>query len=190
MQDVKSLSDEELVDLVCKKDQELYQEVVNRYQDKLMRYANFLVGDENKAADVVQEAFIKAFVNLKSFNTKKKFSSWIYRIVHNESINYLKKHKKEISLEDNDWIKKTIKSKHNVEKDFTKKEITNMIKLSFKKIPLKYSEVLTLFYLEEKSYEEISDVLRMPTGTVGTRINRGKKQLKAIFEKNGGKDYV
>ena len=116
---IKNLSDEALVELVCSQNQELYAEIVRRYQDKLMRYAHYLTQNEDQAADVVQEAFIKAFINLKGFNTKKKFSSWIYRIVHNQAINYLKKYQKEISLEDNQWLEQRIKSSDNIEDSYS-----------------------------------------------------------------------
>jgi len=96
----ENLSDEGLVGLVRSKDQELYAVLMRRYQAKLLRYANYLVRNNQRAEDVVQEAFIKAFVNLQGFNTKKKFSSWIYRIVHNEAINQLKKYSKEVRLTD------------------------------------------------------------------------------------------
>ncbi|KPJ70922.1 hypothetical protein AMJ51_00545 [Microgenomates bacterium DG_75] len=190
MKKIKSLSDEELIELVRNKDQELYKEVVRRYQTKLMRYATGLIQDEDKAADVVQESFIKAFVNLRGFNTKKKFSSWIYRIVHNEAINYIKKHKKEISLENNKWVERAAKSNEDVEEDFNQKEAKEMLYLSLKELPLKYRSPLVLFFLEEKTYEEISDVLRIPIGTVGTRINRGKKMLRLIYKKKGGEVYA
>jgi len=190
MEDIKNLNDEELVELVRNKDQELYSELVKRYQNKLIHYALYLIQDEDKAADIVQESFIKAFINLNGFNIKKKFSSWIYRIVHNETINYIRKHKKEISLENNKWIEETIKGKEDVEESFNKKEVKEMLDLSLKELPIKYRSPLTLFYLEEKTYEEISDVLRMPVGTVGTRINRGKKMLKVIYKKKEGENYA
>ena len=190
MKDFKKLADEKLVELVCNQDKELYRFLVKRYQDKLMRYAFYFVRDENKAADIVQDSFIKVFVNLKGFDTKKKFSSWIYRIVHNEAINFLKKLKKEISLEANRWLEQALKSREDLEKDFDRKEAKKMLFVCLEKLALKYRTVLVLFYLEDKSYEEISDVLRIPVGTVGTRINRGKKMLKLIWERNGGEIYA
>ena len=72
MKDVENLSDEELVHFVRSQDQELYAELVKRYQEKLVRYAIYLSNDPEKAADIVQEAFLKAFVNLKGFNIKKR----------------------------------------------------------------------------------------------------------------------
>jgi RNA polymerase sigma-70 factor (ECF subfamily) len=190
MKKLEKLTDEELIDLVRTQNQELYREVVRRFQDKLLRYAVYLIGDEAQTADVVQEAFIKAFINLQSFNLKKKFSSWIYRIVHNQAVNYLKKHSREISLDNNQWLEETIESGTNIEEEFDKKELRQMLNSCLQELPLKYRSALVLFYLEEKSYEEISDVLRMPVGTVGTRINRGKKLLAGICRRRGGEVYA
>lgn len=190
MKNLEKLTDEELIDLVRNKNKELYSEVVRRFQDKLLRYAVYLLGDEDRAADVVQEAFIKAFINLQSFNLKKKFSSWIYRIVHNQAINFLKKHSREISLDNNQWLEETIESGTNIEKELDQKELRTMLNSCLQELPLKYRSVLVLFYFEEKSYEEISDVLRMPVGTVGTRINRGKKIMAVLCHQKGGEVYV
>ena len=102
MADVRTLSDEELVTIIRKNDKEQYAEIVRRYQDKLRRYATVLVHDDQRALDIVQESFIKAFIHLQGFNTKKKFSSWLYRIVHNEAINAVKKTRKEVSFDNTD----------------------------------------------------------------------------------------
>jgi len=100
MSDYEKLSDEEIVEKVRSKNQELYSIIVERYQNKLLRYANNLIKDEDKASDVIQDSFIKAFINLNGFDVKKKFSSWIYRIVHNEAINIAKKYQKELPILD------------------------------------------------------------------------------------------
>ena len=182
MRNGKYVSDEKLVKQVINKDQELYSEIVKRYQDKLIRFAVKILGDKHKADDVVQEAFIKAFVNLRGFNTKKKFSSWIYRIVHNEAINLIRKYKKETSLDKNLWLKETVKDKTDIENNFTKEETAKMLNSCLNSLPAKYRSPLVLFFFEEKSYEEISDVLRIPTSTVGTRISRGKKMIRTVCE--------
>ena len=179
MHDLKSISDEELVAKVRKEDKELYAEIVNRYQYKLMKYATYLIHDEQKAADVVQEAFIKAYVNINGFNTKKKFSSWIYRIVHNQAMNLVKKYHKESPMDKNmDWS-----SDSNLEEEFDKKHIQEMVQACLDNMPVKYSEPLILYFMEDYSYEDISDILRLPMGTVATRINRGKILLKNICQK-------
>jgi len=190
MKKKESLSDEELVEVVRREDNELYIEVVKRYQEKLLRYAGYLVNDESIAEDVVQESFIKAYKNLFSFDVRKKFSSWIYRIVHNEAINYLRKNKNEVSYEANKGLVDLMASNEDVELAVERKELVKKVRECLGFLPLNYREPLSLFFLEEKNYEEISDILRMPIGTVGTRINRGKAVLKKICEKKGGKDYV
>ena len=179
MKDLSKLKDEEIVKLVRDRDKEIYSEIIKRYEDKLMRYAVRLVGNEQKASDVVQESFIKAFVNLKGFNIKKKFSSWIYRIVHNEAVNEMKKYKREMPLFDN---LKIADNDDQIEK-ISKKEIVKETKECLDKIPFKYAEPLILYYLEEKTYQEISDILRMPIGTVGVRIKRAKVLMKKICQK-------
>ena len=91
MANAKALPDEELVELIIKDDQELFGERVTRYQDKLERYILRLGSSKEQSQDVVQDTFIKAFKNLRGFNQSLKFSSWIYRIAHNEAINLFKK---------------------------------------------------------------------------------------------------
>lgn len=176
----EELSDEEIIEKVRTSDKDLYALIIDRYQKKLIRYANNLIKNEEKAIDIVQESFIKAFVNLNSFDTKKKFSSWIYRIVHNQVENIRKKYKQETPLLE-EW---DFESKDDIEKDFEQKETIEKVEKCLKEIPLIYSEPISLYYIDEKSYEEISDILKIPMGTVATRINRAKIIIKKICQKN------
>ncbi len=178
MDDNEKLTDEEIVEQVRSLDQEFYAVIVERYQAKLLRYAKSLIKDEHAATDVVQESFIKAFINLKGFDVKKKFSSWIYRIVHNEAMNTVKKYPKEIPLSDDI----DFPSSENIENDIEQKEMAVLVEKCLGKIPLSYSEPLALRYIEDKSYEEISDILRMPMGTVATRISRAKILMKRVCQ--------
>lgn len=178
MEDLKKLTDEELAHYVRTKNKEAYVEIMARYQEKLLRYATYLSHDEMKASDIVQNSFIKAFTYLNSFDKKKKFSTWIYRITHNEAMNEVVKFKNELPiLEGVDFA-----SDENAELEYSNKQIQETIKVCLGEIPLIYSEPLELMYLEDKSYEEISDILRIPIGTVGTRINRAKKLMKKVCQ--------
>jgi RNA polymerase sigma-70 factor, ECF subfamily len=174
------LSDEEIVDQVRTTDKNLFAVIIERYQKKLLHYANSLIKDEDKAVDIVQASFIKAFVNINSFNIENKFSSWIYRIVHNEALNLIKKYPGETPLLDD----LDFKSDENVEEDFIQKETKAQVEKCLKEIPILYSEPLSLYYIDNKSYEEISDILRIPMGTVAIRISRAKKLMKNICQKN------
>ena len=178
MDEIKNFSDEQLADYVRHQDKEAYFEIVQRYQNKLLRYVSTITNDEAKAADIVQNVFLKAYINLNSFNDKKKFSTWIYRITHNETINELVKYKNETPLLEN----MDFRGGDDLETDFSKKEIKEKVKKCLISLPFKYSEPISLFFLEEKSYEEISDIMRLPVNTVGTRINRGKKLMKKICQ--------
>jgi len=179
MQNISTLSDSDVVKLVREKDKELYVEIIKRYQKKLLRYASYIMGDEHTGADVVQESFIKAFVNLNGFDIKKKFSSWIYRIVHNEAVNMLSKHKKQRPM--NDEIEHD--SRIDLEDEFIKNELIARTHHCLEQMPMIYKEPLSLYYLDEKSYEDISNILRIPVNTVGTRVNRAKKMMKKICQK-------
>ena len=179
MKHLDELSDEKLVQKIRSEDKEFFREIIKRYEAKLLRYASYLIGDDDKAADVVQGAFIKAYTNLNGFNVNKKFSSWMYRITHNEAINVVNKHKKTVYLDKSIDLDSGI----DLEDDLIKKELMRHAHYCLDKMPLKYSEPLTLYFLESRSYEDISDILRIPTGTVAVRISRAKAIMKKICEK-------
>lgn len=171
------LPDEQLIEIIRENDQELYAEIIKRYQAKLSHYLRKFVCDADELEDILQDVFIKAYKNLYGFDAKKKFSSWIYRIAHNEAVNYLKKNSRtKISLDEVEYkiADEKIDLDGHIDKAFLKKEIGRCMK----NVKLKYREPLILFYFEQKSYEEISDILRIPTSTVGTLISRGKKIIK------------
>jgi len=176
------LSDEQLIKVIREKDRELYSEIIKRYKTKLSHYLRKFICDADELEDILQDVFIKAYRNLHGFDIKKKFSSWIYRIAHNEAVNYLKKNSKiKISLDEVEYkiVDEKIDLNGHIDKVFLKKEIGKYLE----SIKLKYREPLILFYFEQKSYEEISDILRIPTSTVGTLISRGKKIIKEKLEK-------
>lgn len=178
METISHLSDEAVVLLVRTTDKEAYAEIIRRYQVKLLRYVSFLVANNAIASDVVQDSFIKAYINLNGFNTKKKFSSWIYRIVHNEAMNVLHKQKRLQPITESFEYA----SSEDIEDDFIRKELITKTHDCLLTIPVMYREPATLYYLDDKTYQEISDILRIPIGTVGTRIRRAKTQLKNICQ--------
>jgi len=179
MKGLSKLSDEKIVLLVREKDKNFYSEIIRRYEKKLLGYANYLTFDDSDAADVVQNTFIKAYINLNGFKIKNKFSSWIYRITHNEAMNILNKRKKQVQFDQNIDFDSGV----NLEDEVILKELRSHTQNCLKQMPVIYSEPLSLHFLEEKSYEEISDILRVPIGTVGTRISRAKSIMKKICQK-------
>lgn len=177
-----SLTDEQLVTFVLKKDRELYGEIIRRYEKKLAHYLQKFIHDRDELEDILQDVFIKAYRNLNNFDVQKRFLPWIYRIAHNEAINFIKKYSKEvISIDQSEWdvIDKSLEVSEKVDRVLLKKKIEE----GLSKMKLKYREPLMLFFFEGRSYEEIGDILLMPTNTVGTLIRRGKNILKIFLDK-------
>jgi RNA polymerase sigma-70 factor, ECF subfamily len=133
--------------------------------------------------DILQNVFIKAFENLNSYDDNYKFNSWIYRIAHNETVNYLKKNKKiGISFVDIDLISPILFAKESSDESVLTEEKKLEIEKVLDKIDIKYREILVLNFFEDMSYDEISDILKIPISTVGTRVRRAKEKVKMELE--------
>lgn len=183
---LKEKTDAELVSLSLK-NPDHFAELVDRYEKKLFRYVRRLSGLEAESIeDVLQEAFIKIYTNLNDFDPKFNFSSWTYRITHNETINYLKKNKKQIVLPLETDDKETmnlidaLESETDISSDMVQKEMGEKVRQGINLLPEKYREILVLRYMEDLDYKEISEILRIPMGTVATTINRAKEKFKKI----------
>lgn len=183
------LTDEKVAEKVQHGDIDAFGILVNRYETKLIRYASKFLSSHEDMKDVVQEVFIKAYVNIKSFDKKKKFSPWIYRIAHNEYINTLKK-KNRLTYVLTDFETDTFfphpASLLTPEIDAEKKFIKEILDKCLDELDHKYKEPLILSYFDELNYEEISEVLHIPVSTVGVRLQRGKARLRLIYEKKYG----
>jgi RNA polymerase sigma-70 factor (ECF subfamily) len=176
-----SKTDEELVALTLK-DKENYRYLMERYEKKLMRYIMRISGIKREdAEDVLQESFIKAYQKINDFDFSYKFSSWIYRIAHNETFTHLRRKKSRPKVIDSEFssiIIDSLRDDLNVEKEIDKKYLAKHLSEIMSVISEKYRIVLVLKYLEDKDYQEISDILKKPMGTVATLLKRAKEQLK------------
>jgi len=184
MTDLENLTDEKLVELIRTQNQELYSTIIRRYQQKISHYLRKFVHNHDELEDVLQDVFIKAFRNLNDFDKSKRFSPWIYRIAHNEALNFLKKnHKQQLSLDQEDIqiLDTTADIKQSVDSILNRTAVENALS----QIKIKFQEPLILYFFEQKSYEEISEILHIPTSTVGTLISRGKIQLKELLKQYG-----
>ncbi len=183
---LKEAGDNALIKMVQKKNHRAYKEIVRRYQNKLFSYLYRLAGNKEEAEDLLQNVFVKVYKNIKRFDTKRKFSSWIYRIAHNEAVNFLKKRgqKRFVSLEDIETTKdklETVSPAKSPIDAWISKELKKEMRTALDKLPGKYKEVLILRYFSDKSYEEISEILEKPVNTIGTLLNRAKKKLLQII---------
>lgn len=176
------LKDSEIITLSLR-DLDYFACLYERYEATLLRYIKRIAWiDEEEARDILQDSFIKIWRHLNDYDPHLKLSSWMYRIVHNETVSFLRKKQS--------YGKNRTTEIHDLRMDLAQEEDTTgeaedrlvLTREVLEAMPGKYRDVLVLKFLEEKSYEEISDILRIPEGTVATRINRAKKAFMKIAE--------
>lgn len=173
------MTDNELVEL-SKNDPNIFGELVSRYQNRLFRYVHRIsyFSDED-TEDIVQETFIKTYKSLNMFDSDLKFSSWIYQIARNATIDAIRKKqaRPQAMYFEEDDILKLFQSDIDVHMQTEAKNHLDIMRKIIDSLPYKYKEVLVLRFLEEKNYEEIMDIIQKPKGTIAALINRGRKML-------------
>lgn len=180
----KKFSDEELVQGSLE-NIEYFACLFERYEEKLIRYILRITSfTKEEAEDVLQEVFLKIWKNLNKFDNSSKFSSWAYRITHNTAISEWKKSKsfgkdRRIRLEDK--LFENLASEIDVIKDIKQADDSLKINETLNNLPEKYKNVLVLKFLEGRNYNEISDILKKPPGTIASLIHRAKKMFKEEF---------
>ena len=183
--DFANKTDEELVALTLR-NQDFFAQIMRRYEAKLARYIRRISGVRaEEAEDVLQESFIKIYQNLNAFDRSLRFSSWAYRITHNQVISHFRKSRARPQTADfNEALLETLASDIDSAKDMDRKLLRRHFEKTFKTLDTKYREVLILKYFEEKDYKEISDIIKKPMGTVANLLNRAKKNLKKELQKS------
>ena len=176
-------TDNELVGMSLK-DPDHFLCLSKRYEDKLLRYIlRISKFSREDAEDVLQDVFIKTYYNLNGFDKELQFSSWIYRIAHNEAVSAIRKKVVRptiaLEVEDLERFGDAFDMTKDIDNSFDRKYIDEALS----KIDEKYREVLVLRFLDEKDYIEIADILKKPVSTVGNLILRGKKIFKEEYEK-------
>ena len=183
--DCDKKTDEELVALTLE-DAGYFACLVDRYTAPLLRYIHRITNvSEDDAEDILQDTFIKLYENLNGFDGDLKFSSWMYRITHNQVISAhrrLKARPEGNLIDIEDTVLHNIMSDIDIVEEVDAKYLSKHVSEALGKINKKYREVLVLRFFEEKNYREISDILRVPEGTVATHINRAKKGLRTHLE--------
>lgn len=163
--------------------------LISRYESKLLRYIRRLgVANVEDRADILQDIFIKVYRNLHAFDQDLSFSSWIYRIAHNETMSWFRKRmvRPENTLigEGDDVVARMESMEADAESELIKAEDAETVRNAVKTLRPQYRDMLVLYYLENKTYEEISDILEVPIGTVGTYMHRAKKELRTSLERS------
>ncbi len=151
------------------KNPDSYGLIIERFEAPLTRYIIRITRAEHEEVeDILQSVFIKAYRSLNGFDTGLKLSSWMYRIAHNACVDFLRKHtrRQHASLDADDEYSQSllevIASEENVALHLTRDEQRRALKKLIRSLPEKYRTVIILFFGEDKSYEEISDILQIP----------------------------
>ena len=158
--------------------------LIKRYENKLLYYIMRISKlSREDAEDILQEVFIKTYYHLNEFDSSLKFSSWIYRITHNQTISGIRRKiaRPTVSLEerDIDRLEDAFDIVREIDNSFDRDKINEALS----KMDEKYREVLVLRFLDEKDYIEIADILKKPVSTVGNLILRGKLLFKDEYQK-------
>ena len=185
-----SLEDDQYVKRAIGGDQDAFKMLMNKYQKPLYYHIVKMVKNHEQVEDIIQESFVKAFSNLGSYNTNYAFSTWLYRITTNHTIDYLRKKKLQTTS-----INEPVRAKDgemqfqivgNAETDrkIIRKERKKIVSEAIENLPEKYREVIQMRHLEEMSYQEISEELDLPLGTVKAHIFRAREMLyKALIDR-------
>lgn len=175
---------------VLKGDQNAFSDIVNLYQNRLYQVCYRMLGNKHEAEDIAQEAFVRAYTNLHTFDQKRKFSTWLYRIATNLCIDRIRKKKPDYYLDAEvagtdglDMYSQIAADDQLPEEQLEQMELQDRIQYEISRLPDKYRSAIVLKYMEELSLQEISEILDLPLGTVKTRIHRGREALRKQLHK-------
>lgn len=178
----KTITDEELVGKSLE-NIDFFETLINRYEERLMYYIMRISSfSREDAEEVLQEVYINAWKNLNSFDQSLSFSSWIYRLTHNQTISSFRKVSSrgldtQESIDDHIFhLKSDVQDAHAL---LEKMEDSDHVRKAVFRLQQKYRDVLVLYYFEDKTYAEIADVLKRPAGSVATLLHRAKKKFKS-----------
>lgn len=186
-----SLEDDKFVTDALAGNEASYKKLVDKYEKPLYFHIRKMIKEKELVEDLVQEVFMKAFHNLGTYNNEYAFSTWLYRIATNHTIDYLRKRKLqtlsinepyktkdgeiEMQLPDNSFAS---------DNPILKKQRKQIVQQAIENLPEKYRQVIEMRHMEEKSYQEISELLDLPLGTVKAHIFRAREMLyKSLIDK-------
>ena len=176
-------SDEDLIKRFQDGDEQAYVELVNRYRDRLMNFVYRFTSDSEQSEDIVQETLIKLYTHKHYYKKIAKFSTWIYTIAANYAKTELRKKKNrkitnlsQMSADEKDYDLPSVQPDTDqlIESEYLEKRIQSAINT----LPLHFKTVIVLRDIQELSYDEISNIVEVPLGTVKSRINRARLQLQ------------
>jgi RNA polymerase sigma factor (sigma-70 family) len=174
-------SDDEIIAAIRKGEKRQFSFLVDRYKDRAMTLAVRMVRNREEAEEIVQDAFVRAYNGLKQFEGKAAFSTWLYRIVYNlclTKINRMQARPRFLDTEGEAEILFADEQAVDPYEGLETKEVVALVKKIIDQMPERYSSVLSLFYFQELSYDEICGVTGLPLGTVKAHLFRARTMLQ------------
>ena len=179
-----SEQDREFITKALGGDQQAYRDLENKYRQAITRHVGKMVRDKRQVEDLVQEAFIKTFTSLKSYSADYAFSTWLYKIATNHTIDYLRKKKlqtlsidKPVQTKDGELQMELPDTTWRPDRHIVADQRNVIIGEAIEQLPEKYHRVIVMRHQQELSYEEIATKLELPLGTVKAHIFRARALL-------------
>lgn len=164
----------------------LFKQITDRYRSQVAGIAYKMVGDYDDAKDISQMVFVKTFYNIKRFDLTKRFSTWLYRIAVNASIDYIRKFKKHKFEDLEDTGEPNLRTNMTPERTFQLKELGEFVRESAKKLNEKQHQAFVLKDLEGLDIDEIAQIMGMPQATVRWYLHRARKKLRGDLRRRFG----
>jgi RNA polymerase sigma-70 factor, ECF subfamily len=174
---MSKMTDEELVLAIRDGDIASFEELVKRYQHGLFVFVMRFLRDEQASLDIVQESLVKIYTLIDKIDVNRKFSTFLFEIAKNSAISEFRKRKHSVSLEQI----VDLENDETFMEQFLRLDAAQNVRRAVKKLPGKYQRVITLYYFDELSYEEVSKRLKVPVNTIRTHLKRAKVQLKKLL---------
>jgi RNA polymerase sigma-70 factor (ECF subfamily) len=185
------LEDGEVVGTFLEGEERAFEELVTRYQTRLLNFVFRTIGDREKAEDLVQEVFVRVYRHIHRFDRSKKFSTWIYTIASNLAKNELRNRSRNPLVlfqtmrknwEEDDRPLQFEDHRSRPDDLYRRRHLRALVEASVERLPVHHREVFVLRELEGKSYEEIAEITSCNLGTVKSRLNRARNAFATIIE--------
>ncbi|OXA94344.1 RNA polymerase sigma factor [Flavobacterium hercynium] len=181
---MSTISDQEYIDKILQGDTNAFAVLVNRYKDMIFTLSLKMVKNREEAQEVAQDTFVKAYSSLRQFKGDSKFSTWIYRVAYNTCLDRIKKNKKEdLNISIDEFSSHHIKTMNNALSALEDKERKQTIQNCLNLLPNEENYLLTLFYFEEQSLEEIGKIMNITSNNVKIKLFRSRQKLAVILKK-------
>ena len=189
------IDEKKLISRILKGDHDAFAQIVTAYEDKVYHLCFRMCGDREEAKDMAQEAFIKAWRGLAFYKHEAAFSTWLYRLTSNVCIDHLRRQKRRaassLTVDDEEHTQIDIQDPAPTpEQQVMEDDLRETVCRAMGKLPEDFRLVLTLRVVEERSYDEIAEIMDLKPGTVKSRLARAREKLRKILLESGNDSFL